>query len=410
MVPYGQLARPQRHRDRAAGRAELHRVVQDVDHRPLQRRRLAPYVPGPQVRVEAELRTAQPDPGQRGPGDLVQGDHLERPRGGGVRPRQLLQVADQRGQLRHLRLDRGQQLPPVVGRDGPAGLLTAGEQLDVGAQRGQRGAQLVPGVRDQLGLPLLGGGEGRRHRVEGPRQAGDLVVARVRDPYRQVLGPRDVLDRVGQFVDGPQPGPGHPQASDPRADDADPGDQEQHPGQGGQRLVDVGERFGDGDAAEDLAGVGGHHRDRVDAHLDAVGGRHGLQGLAPPAQRDLLVGPGHGQGGRSGDPAVAAVRQDDLDGRAQVPGDLLPGLLRRREAVVLHQGPAHLGADVRRHQGAVQLVAQLGADHHPGHRRHGRDRERHRHRDQQGEAGAQRQRAESGRRAHSGPLSPARRA
>ena len=57
------------------------------------------------------------------------------------------------------------------------GLVGLGEQVDVGAQRGQRCTQLVAGVGDQAALALAGGVEGGQHLVERGRQPGDLVVA-----------------------------------------------------------------------------------------------------------------------------------------------------------------------------------------------------------------------------------------
>ena len=68
-----------------------------------------------------------------------------------------------------------EQLGPGVGRAADAPGL--GEQVDVGAQRGERRAQLVAGVGDQPALPVPGGGERGEHLVERRRQPGDLVVA-----------------------------------------------------------------------------------------------------------------------------------------------------------------------------------------------------------------------------------------
>ena len=66
----------------------------------------------------------------------------------------------------------------------PAGGVGLGQQVEVGAQRGQRGAQLVAGVGDQAALAVTGGGERREHRVERRGQPGDLVVALDRDRRR----------------------------------------------------------------------------------------------------------------------------------------------------------------------------------------------------------------------------------
>ena len=53
-----------------------------------------------------------------------------------------------------------EQLGAGVLRQVAAGL---GEQVEVGAQRGQRGPELVAGVGDELALPVAGGGERGEH-------------------------------------------------------------------------------------------------------------------------------------------------------------------------------------------------------------------------------------------------------
>ena len=85
------------------------------------------------------------------------------------------------------RADSGQTALPV----------RLGEQVEVGAQRRQRGAQLVPGVGDELALPVARGGQRGQHRVERARQPGDLVVALDLDRV-ELLGAGDVLGGVGQ--------------------------------------------------------------------------------------------------------------------------------------------------------------------------------------------------------------------
>ena len=71
---------------------------------------------------------------------------------------QLDDVADQGGHLLELGVHVGEQLGPVrLGQ-----VLDPEQHLDVGAQAGERGAQLVAGVRDELGLLLPGRGQGAR--------------------------------------------------------------------------------------------------------------------------------------------------------------------------------------------------------------------------------------------------------
>ena len=92
-----------------------------------------------------------------------------------------------------------------------------GEQVDVGAQRGERRAQLVAGVGDQPALPVPRRGERGEHLVERRRQPGDLVVALDRD-RGQPLGARDVLGGRGEPADRPQPVAGHRPAGHPGGD------------------------------------------------------------------------------------------------------------------------------------------------------------------------------------------------
>ena len=101
------------------------------------------------------------------------------------------------------------------------------------AQRGQRRAQLVPGVRDELLLQVAGGGEGGGHRVEGAGEPGDLVVGlsstgmrTARSSVRATCSTASVSLSTGR-----RPGPGDGEPGGAGADDADPGDQEQDEGE-----------------------------------------------------------------------------------------------------------------------------------------------------------------------------------
>ena len=100
---------------------------------------------------------------------------------------QLDQVADQRGQLLDLGAHVVEQLGAGLRRQPRRRLVGLGEQVEVGAQRGERGAQLVAGVGDQLALPVARGGQRGEHLVERRGQPGDLVVALDR---QRVAGPR----------------------------------------------------------------------------------------------------------------------------------------------------------------------------------------------------------------------------
>ena len=112
--------------------------------------------------------------------------------------RELDEVADQRGQL--LELARTRSAAGARGR--PRRRAAARQHLEVGAQRGQRRAQLVRRVGDELALRALRALERLEHRVERAREAGELVVAlgaRCGGDRSRVRG--DVLGGRGELGD-----------------------------------------------------------------------------------------------------------------------------------------------------------------------------------------------------------------
>ena len=99
-----------------------------------------------------------------------------------VAPRELDQLGDQRRHLRQLLGDVAQQCLPVRGGHG----LVAREHLDVRAQAGQRRAQLVRRVGDELPLRPRRVLERAEHRVERRREPRELVGAGRVDAAREV--------------------------------------------------------------------------------------------------------------------------------------------------------------------------------------------------------------------------------
>jgi hypothetical protein len=97
---------------------------------------------------------------------------------------ELDQLGDERRHLGQLLDDVGEQPLALRSREPPP----AREHLDVGAQAGQRRAQLVRRVGDEL--PLLASRILQRaeHRVEAHGQATELVLAARVDPLREVTG------------------------------------------------------------------------------------------------------------------------------------------------------------------------------------------------------------------------------
>ncbi len=121
----------------------------------------------------------------------------------------------------------------------------AAGHLHVGAQAGERRAQLVGGVEDQLALALPRGVEGLEQPVEGPAEPAQLVDPSRVEALFHVGGLGQFLDGAGQAVEradhcgtdgqAQQDGHGHP----------DHDDQPQGQGQVPELLVDPGQRGGD---------------------------------------------------------------------------------------------------------------------------------------------------------------------
>ncbi len=108
-----------------------------------------------------------------------------------------------------------------------------GGHLQLGAQRGDRAAQLVRGVGDEAPLPLHRGLQGGQRPVGGRGEPGDLVVrVRHRDAAREVLagGDRGHLPADARHGAQRAPGdqPGHPADDGEQQREAD-----QHDGQRG---------------------------------------------------------------------------------------------------------------------------------------------------------------------------------
>ncbi len=232
-----------------------------------------------------------------------------------------------------------------------------------------------------------GGGERGGHRVEGARQAGDLVLALRRDPHGEVLGVGDVLHRVGEPVDGLQPGPGHPQARRARADHPEARHQQQHPEQRGHRVLDLRQRTGHRHREDALV----PRLVRADPHLHAVAGPRRVQRLLPLPARHRQVGPAAPGSGRRRGPCRWRRRHDDLH-RVRAGGGrhlrLAAGHAGRDE----HPLVPLVDRDVP--QRRVELVREPRPHQEPARHRHRRHHHRHRRRRQQGEPRPQRQRAE----------------
>ena len=132
---------------------------------------------------------------------------------------QLGQVADEVGQLLQLHQDVVDQHGAVL----DAQLVDPPDHLEVGAQAGERGAQLVRRVEHELALGPARRLERLEQAVEGAAQPPELVGASGREPARDVGRLGQVLDGVGQRVQRDQRGAGDQPAQHDGQEDADQG-------------------------------------------------------------------------------------------------------------------------------------------------------------------------------------------
>ena len=201
-------------RDRAAGRAPLGGVVEQVGDGALDGRGLALDPPGQGGDVELAARRAQPHP-RDGPVDHlgeVEGLHDVGQR---LVAGQLDEVADEVGQLLDLGADVVQQLGLLLGRSPPVSSAWVSRSRFVRSD--------VSGVRSSWPASATSrrcrsarGRQGREHRVERRGEPGDLVVALDRQRV-ELLGPGVLLDRRGQPAYRPQPVAGHAPPGAPAA-------------------------------------------------------------------------------------------------------------------------------------------------------------------------------------------------
>jgi hypothetical protein len=209
------------------------------------------------------------------PVDRVGGDRVEPHFPGlGVGPRaagELDDVADERGELVEL-LDhvRAQRLAVGLGE-----AVLVAHQLEVCADRCDRGAQLVGSVGDELALRAHRAFKRVERLVERAGETGELVAAD--DLQALVLDPLrsggDRLRLAGEARDRSQRGPCNQDAEQRRQRDPARGDRDQQRQLAGEGVVDVGERQRDRERAF-VADARHQHPD--------VGARHRHVGQVPP--------------------------------------------------------------------------------------------------------------------------------
>ena len=250
-----------RHGDLAA--CVPHGVVEQVDEQPAQRVGVAGHHARRHHALRRDAGRVHPhrDP-RRG---VARRDRLTQrakvggpPRPGGaghllLEPGEQQQVLGEPRQAERVRVHVARGLRPVLA------VRMVERDLELGADRRDRAAQLVSGIRHQVPLALLRGGEAGEHVVERDREAAHLVAGRrngevVRQPGRGHLGRAAAKRR-----DRPQ-----------RVPRDQPGNERQ---QGEQQRNAQGERRGQRGHTVAHLGVG----DRGDHDPVVVGDRHHAQ-------------------------------------------------------------------------------------------------------------------------------------
>ena len=314
----------------------------------------------PQRALERDVAGAAARALDAGLHDRGEVEHLEvalrRPLAG-----ELDEIADEAGQLAQLREHVLAQLAALFRRQ----LARAREQLDVGLHGGQRGAQLVRGVGDQLALGAARLGQRLEHRVEAARQRGQLVVADRLDAARQVVRGRHVARAAHQPAHRAHRAAADEAAEQRRQHHARQAHQREHRRQPPHRGVDGLERarglqrLAVGEAPDVHAHVGARQLGVVEERLrlplgDGDHARAGRQQrllvrrrLDPPrARHDLGVA------------GLLAERRRRQQEQEPPPLLLRIDLAPRRALLRLRRG-RHAGAESA--QGVVDRVAQLGA-------------------------------------------------
>jgi hypothetical protein len=225
-------------------------------------------------------------------------------------------------------------------------VVRLGEQVEVGAERGQRRPELVTGVGDQLALPVPRGGQRGQHRVEGASEAGDLVVALHLDRV-ELLGAGDVLGRVREPADRSQAVAGDGPTGERGGDHPRQPEQEHREAELAERLLVGLQRLGDHQGDAGLLGLHGGHPVVAALGLDGAAGvlrvTAGDRQLRPAELDGVLGGTAGGRdpAGRGDvpDPGVGGAQHPRRDvlhrelGEVVLRGGLGPALQR-----LVHRG------------------------------------------------------------------------
>ena len=116
--------------------------------------------------------------------------------------------------------------------------------VEVSAHDGDRGAQFVSGIVEELPLSVEGGFEPVEHPVEGVAEVGDVIVARDLDPPGEIVL-ADARGGLAEFADRGEHATGDQPAEEARGDERDHGDAGHRPDRRPCLLVLAGEEFDD---------------------------------------------------------------------------------------------------------------------------------------------------------------------
>ena len=133
-------------------------------------------------------------------------------------------VADQVGQF----LELDQHVVHQHGSVRLGELVNPADDLQIGAQAGERSAELVGGIEHELALRPARRLQGLEEPVEGPAQPAQFVGSTRGETTGDVGGLGQVLHGVRQRVEGYQRRPGHQQTQHDGQQDAAQGDPTQH--------------------------------------------------------------------------------------------------------------------------------------------------------------------------------------
>ena len=181
--------------DLGSGRAPLRRVVEQVPHRPLDRRGNSLHDRGLELDAVHDLGPVAASPLDRVGDEQVEPNVLGLD-GHLLGACELDELRDERRHLAELLDDVREQARPILRRQH----AIAGEDLDVRAHARERRSELVRRVGDELPLRTSRLLERAEHPVEARREPAQLVVSGDLDALGEILRLAHALDRLRELA------------------------------------------------------------------------------------------------------------------------------------------------------------------------------------------------------------------